>query len=150
MINAIWDDFTCVCHEDWSGPDCSQYNGPCHPKCNGCLGPSEMDCVSCIPNATELALTHTYGACVCDFSDMGGWYGEKCELWEGFCSDACEDCDQGPDPELCTKCTDHAFRNEYGLCECHSDWTGERCDTYIGECDKKCLSCSGPTAFDCV
>ena len=61
---------------------------------------------------------------------------------------ACATC-AGPRPEDCTNCHNHAYRNEFGFCQCSQDWADSDCATYVGQCDNRCFSCTGPTNSEC-
>ena len=48
-LNAYIDSATgsCVCDREWGGPQCVTYIGNCDARCDGCWGPSNMECNGC-------------------------------------------------------------------------------------------------------
>jgi hypothetical protein len=68
-------DGRCTCYKFWSGDDCTvdmRYGGKCDPKCNGCTGPFNSDCVKC----TAHAYFDYFGNCSCETH----WNGTDCSI----------------------------------------------------------------------
>jgi hypothetical protein len=70
----------------------ANYGGyfPCDVRCySGCVGPTNRECVACMPHASK----DYYGACVCDI----GWHGDDCSNGDDSSCDAkCNGC-TGPE-----------------------------------------------------
>jgi proprotein convertase subtilisin/kexin type 5 len=137
----------CVCNDDWDGPNCREYTGICHDRCNGCHSPTDIGCYDCVKNAQR----DSNGSCVCN----AGWSGLGCIDYIGACHSRCEnvsggvDC-SGPSSFECDRCVTHAHRDYFGECVCDKDWDGPTCSEYVGKCWYTCVGCTGPLASDCV
>ena len=147
-MNATKDPYgRCVCDTHWSGDDCTVYveetNYECHPKCVGCNGPSERDCIHCTTHCTK----DYAGFCTCD----AYWSGEDCSIYIGPCHPSCFDSGgcNGPTASDCITCFPNATRDEFGNCICDQYWTGRDCSKYAGPCNDKCFGCHGPKDSDC-
>jgi proprotein convertase subtilisin/kexin type 5 len=137
----------CVCSEYWTGLSCTyslMNKGPCSPRCAGCTGPDDCDCISCVSNAFMA------GNRTCECKD--NWGGVDCSIYVGGCNPYCVGCD-GPDACNCYSCISHSMMDMYGYCYCDLDWSGNYCEMYVGECDAKCdlaVGCVGPDCDDCL
>ena len=145
------EDGFCHCEKDWTGAQCDEYSGTCDPKCNGCRGPNNSDCLDCTENTNNSAAILD-GVCKC----MDGWNGTACDLWTRACFPTCQVC-TGPKRMDCRICAEHAIRDIEvgndeidGLCYCMDDWSSKAdCSVYSGPCDRRCgPSCFGPSNID--
>lgn len=123
----------------------ANYGGyfPCDVRCyGGCVGPTNRDCVACVPHASK----DYYGSCVCDV----GWRGDDCSNGEDSqCDPKCNGC-TGPDACDCIRCVENASLNMYGYCVCNPNWGGLDCNAWLGQCSPRCQGgCHGPDACHC-
>jgi proprotein convertase subtilisin/kexin type 5 len=122
----------------------------CDPRCYGCTGPTNNDCIACGKHAS----LNSYGACECD----SYWGGDDCmisTMYGGVCDKRCDGC-TGPSAFECIVCGEHAHKNDFGQCICDDYWYGDDCNSYSKDagyqsmCDPKCLGgCRGGSAYDC-
>ena len=126
----------CACQAMWTGTTCEIYIGLCHSRCNGCTGPTEADCLSCVTHATK----DVTGRCMCE----NFWTGSECSVateYVGPCSPLCADGCRGATDHDCINCVEHASRDNWGACVCDLFFSGENCSVqldYRGNCDRKC------------
>jgi hypothetical protein len=80
----------CECLPNWTGHDCSLWQGSCAPACMVCI--SYDQCLSCMPHAAR-----TEFACACEI----GWdVLADCSAYDSVCDARCEAC-VGPDNTDC-------------------------------------------------
>ena len=138
----------CICDAFWVGDHCSidtHFGGVCDPRCSGCTGPYNSDCLKC----TQHAFMDYYGNCMCE----AHWTGSDCSvsvLSRGSCDPKCNGC-TGPSSGDCIECTANSSRDSYGNCVCDRQWTGDDCSIFSGICNPLCKdSCTGPLASNCI
>ena len=146
--NSSFVEGICRCNENWTGADCSIWDGPCPETCETCS--SSTVCTSCVEHA-ELFGTDCF--CVDNSSFVDGtcrcaenWTGAHCAIWEGPCPMKCDTCSS---PTTCTSCVEHAQLSGTD-CVCVSQYIGESCQTYTGPCTDLCAACSGPEEHECI
>jgi len=118
----------CVCNKNWMGDDCSisSLNGgknayTCDARCNGCKGPTNLDCLNCAVNSSK----NFQGACMCN----SGWSGDDCSIFL-MCDSKCDGC-TGTSEFDCIHCVENATMNAFGACDCDPLWIGPSCKTEI-------------------
>ena len=116
---------------------------PCHPICDGCVGPDVIHCEFCVESA-HLSPVYNPPRCVCN----AGFTGEDCTQYIGPCDSKCKTC-HGPSDANCDHCITHANFDKQKRCVCELNWEGNNCENFVGDCHILCDGCHGPKMGDC-
>ena len=120
----------------------------CHTQCNGCNGPSNTDCVSCI----ESQITNSQGQTVCVPVCNANEY--RLEVSGDYlcipCHSQCNGCTGGSNIE-CKQCKNvnntFSSSNECVAACPFGSYANEQ--NKCLRCDPQCFGCTGPSSYNC-
>ena len=122
----------------------------CHSECNGCFGPGNTDCVSCVGQSEQNSNGQTVCVPTCTddeyLADING------EFLCIPCHKECIGC-TGPSNSDCKACNSYNNTLIAGISECSpSCLFGTYADgsNTCMQCDPQCSGCTGPSSFNCT